>query len=139
MDRGQQAYVLSRIRELLARKTSLEATGKEVGLGTTTVRKLADRHQFPRRKRFSPETRRQIRRDIRQARHTLSRLAELYRCAKSTISAYASEVTDEAGEFRPRALKQKRVCPTCQREVKVWPCVACASQGIVPHESALAK
>ena len=130
MDRVEAAHVISRLRELLAKKTSLEATGKAIGMGTTKVRKLADLYEIPRRKRFSPEKRKQLRMDIREAKHTMSRLAQIHQCAKSTVSAYARELTDEVGEFRPHAIRKKRVCPTCGYQLKVWPCVACQAKGV---------
>lgn len=140
MDRTQAAQVISRLRELLAQKTSLEATGKAVGLGTTKVRKLADLYEIPRRKRFSPEKRKQVRADIREAKHTFARLAQIHACAKSTISDYARKLTDESGgEFRPHAIRKKRVCPTCGFAIRVWPCVACAARGIQHARSSLAN
>lgn len=139
MDRGRVDDVLSRIRELLAQKTSLEKTGQAVGLGTTKVRQLAIAHQIPRRTRFSRERRRQIRMDIRQAKHTLARLAEIHGCSKSTMSRHASELTDGVGEFQPRTVRRRRVCGTCGFSVKVWPCVACKAKGIPSHETAIAK
>jgi DNA-binding phage protein len=121
--------VIARLRALLARGASLREAARQTGCSKSTLHRLAVRHGLPRRprKRLTPRQIGTAERLVRAAHHTVARIAELLRVAKSTASQLRRRVLDDQAQasFRPRRLKTARVCPTCGQRIVQWPCVAC--------------
>lgn len=120
---------LARLRALLAQGKTLAQAGEKIGRKKSFVHKFAVRHRITRRRRkeLSPRTDAAIRRRLREARHTLRRIAALCGVSVKSVWLRSRQELDRAGEFRPRGIRVARRCPR-HGLVKLWPCVACAAE-----------
>lgn len=139
MDRGQShQQVLARLRELIAKGKSLRQCSHELRmprstlherLGAGEARKLRGGRRI-KHENLSPEERRTLQRHLKRAKDTLTKIAAIVGCHKSTVSRRASKQleADPGLEFRTRRTRVEKRCPI-HGKLRTWPCVACAALG----------
>lgn len=120
---------LARLRALLAKGKTLDQAGRGIRRSKSTAHRLAVQHGIAarRRRELPKRTDAQIRRRLRQARHTLRRIAALLGVSVKSVWRRSREQVDRAGDFRPRGIRTARRCPK-HGLMKLWPCVACAAE-----------